>query len=165
MTGEELDIIKACFDMMKGEPDVNNIFPFVGQGHNPSPSNGPRLANKAKTLGVTKYDFSIRVLDPKQLKLSKWNYKQQPEKIAGMVADPERLKAAPPILVHELPNEKGYEVIDGGHRRTAAAQLDLPIQCIVVRDKGYQAMDKGGMKDYEMYRVGQYLYDKGAIVK
>ena len=164
MTGEELDIVKACFDMLKGDVEVNNIFPFVGQGHNPSPGKGPAMANMAAKIGVTKYDFKMRVLDPKQNKLSKWNYKQQPEKIASMVADPERLKGAPPILVHALP-AGGYEVIDGGHRNTAATQLSLPIQCIVVSDKGYQAMVKAGFKDYEMYRTGQYYYDKGVITQ
>lgn len=164
MNVETLELIKENFELIKGEPEVNNIFPYVGQGKELPASNGQLLSSKAKALGVTPMAYKVKVLDPNQITLSAWDWKQQPAKLAAMIADPERLKAAPPILVHEKA-DASYEVIDGGHRRTAAMRLELPIKAIIISDGAYKALEKKGWRDTAMYRLANHFYRKGRITQ
>jgi hypothetical protein len=162
MTVETLELIKANFELIKGEPEVNNVFPLVGNGKELLATDGPTILADAKKIGVTPSDFKVKILDPKQIALSAWNYKQRQDKIQEMVDDPERLKKCAPILIHEK-KDGSYEVIDGGHRRTAAIRLELPIKTLCVNDKAYQALDNVGWRDTKMYRLANYLFGKGLI--
>lgn len=164
MKAADLELIKSLFDLIKGEAQVATVFPYVGNGQETPPSNGPALLALARKAGVTPADFKVQILDPSQLLLSHWDYKQQPDKIEAMVDEPERLKKSPPILVHDRGMDKPSEVIDGGHRRTAAIQLGLPIKAVVMSNKANRILEgRLGWKDTQMYRLGNYLLGKGLI--